>query len=204
MLNTIEEALSDIKKGKVVIVVDDEDRENEGDLIIASEQITPEIINFMATVGRGLICCAITQERCLELDLPQMVVSNNSLHTTAFTVSVDLLGNGVTTGISALDRAKTILALVDSNSKPNDFGRPGHVFPLQAQKGGVLERAGHTEAAVDLARLAGFKESGVLVEICNSDGSMARLDELKLIAKKFDLKIVSIKDLINYRKNENV
>lgn len=204
MLNTIDEAILDIQKGKVVIVVDDENRENEGDFIIASEQITPEIINFMATVGRGLICCAITQERCLELDLPQMVATNNSLHHTPFTVSVDLLGGGVTTGISALDRAKTILALVNSSSKPSDFGRPGHIFPLQARKGGVLERDGHTEAAVDLAMLAGFKPSGVLVEICSVDGAMARLDELKMLAKKFDLKIVSIKDLIIYRQSKNL
>ncbi len=199
MLDNIQAAIDDIKNGKLVIVVDDEDRENEGDFITAAANATPEVINFMSTHGRGLICAAITSARCRELDLQPMVVDNTSLHETAFTVSIDLLGNGCTTGISASDRSKTIKALVDSNSKPADFGRPGHIFPLKAMDGGVLRRAGHTEATIDLARLAGFEPAGVLVEIMNEDGTMARLDDLKLIAEKFDLKIISIKDLIEYR-----
>ena len=198
-LNTIEEAIEDIKNGKAVIVVDDEDRENEGDFICASEAITKNMVNFMATHGRGLICVSLTEERCRELQLEMMVRNNTSSHTTAFTVSVDLIGHGCTTGISASDRAKTIKALIDSNTNPDDLGRPGHVFPLKAKRNGVLRRAGHTEAAVDLARLAGFKPSGTLVEIMNEDGSMARLPELVKIAEKFDLKIVTIQDLIAYR-----
>lgn len=199
MLDRIEDAVEDIKKGKLVIVVDDEDRENEGDFITAAENATPEIINFMSTHGRGLICAAITSQRCRELDLQPMVADNTSLHETAFTVSIDLLGKGCTTGISAYDRSMTVKALVDDTAKPSDFGRPGHIFPLKAMDGGVLRRAGHTEAAIDLPRLAGMAPAGVLVEIMNEDGSMARLDDLKLIAKKFDLKIISIKDLIEYR-----
>ena len=198
-LNTIEEAVADIKNGKVVIVVDDEDRENEGDFICAAEMITPEIINFMATHGRGLICTPIPEERCEELDLDLMVGNNTSYHGTLFTVTVDLLGHGCTTGISASDRAKTIKALVDPATRPEDLGRPGHVFPLKARNKGVLRRAGHTEAAVDLARLAGLKPGGVLVEIMNEDGSMARLPQLMIIASKFNLKIVSIKSLIAYK-----
>lgn len=199
MLNTIEEAIEDIKLGKIVIVVDDEDRENEGDFIIASKMVTPEVINFMSKHGRGLICIALEEERCNELGLELMVNNNSALHETAFTVSVDLLGNGCTSGISAHDRAKTVQALIDYNTKIEDLGRPGHIFPLIAKKGGVLRRSGHTEAAMDLARLAGFYPSGVLVEIMHDDGSMARLPELKLVAKKFDFKIVSIKDLIEFR-----
>ena len=199
MLDTIESAIEDIKKGKLVIVVDDEDRENEGDFITAAENITPELINFMSKHGRGLICAPLVDERCDELGLELMVNNNTALHETAFTVSVDLLGHGCTTGISAHDRAKTILALVDKSTKPEDLGRPGHIFPLRAKKGGVLRRAGHTEATIDLARLAGFSAAGVLVEIMNEDGTMARLPELKVIAKKFDCKLVSIKDLIEYR-----
>lgn len=199
MLDRIEDAVEDIKNGKLVIVVDDEDRENEGDFITAAENATPEIINFMSTHGRGLICAAITSQRCRELDLQPMVADNTSLHETAFTVSIDLLGKGCTTGISAYDRSMTVKALVDETAKPSDFGRPGHIFPLKAMDGGVLRRAGHTEAAIDLPRLAGMAPAGVLVEIMNEDGSMARLDDLKLIAKKFDLKIISIKDLIEYR-----
>src|SRR3954464_6210809 len=198
-LNTIEEALEDIKNGKVIIVVDDEDRENEGDFICAAECITPEIINFMATQGRGLICAPLVEDRCEELGLDLMVGRNTATHETPFTVSVDLLGHGCTTGISAHDRAKTVQALVDSETKPSDLGRPGHIFPLRAKKGGVLRRTGHTEAAIDLARLAGFEPAGVLVEIMNEDGTMARLPELQQIARKFDLKIISIKDLIEYR-----
>ncbi|MDD4672360.1 MAG: bifunctional 3,4-dihydroxy-2-butanone-4-phosphate synthase/GTP cyclohydrolase II [Bacteroidales bacterium] len=198
-LNTIDEAISDIKAGKIIIVVDDEDRENEGDFIAAAELITPEIVNFMATHGRGLICAPLSEERCAELDLELMVGTNTALHQTPFTVSVDLIGQGCTTGISASDRAKTIKALVDSNTKPEDLGRPGHIFPLKARDNGVLRRAGHTEAVVDLARLAGLKPGGVLVEIMNDDGSMARLPQLLGIAKKFDLKIISIEDLIAYR-----
>ena len=199
MLDRIEDAIEDIRNGKMVIVVDDEDRENEGDFITAARNVTPEVINFMSTHGRGLICAPLTEERCAELRLQPMVVDNTSLHETAFTVSIDLLGNGCTTGISAHDRAKTIQALVNPATKPEDFGRPGHIFPLRAMKGGVLRRSGHTEATIDLARLAGFEPAGVLVEIMNEDGSMARVPELKEIAKKFNLKMISIKDLIEYR-----
>ncbi|MGL4333393.1 MAG: bifunctional 3,4-dihydroxy-2-butanone-4-phosphate synthase/GTP cyclohydrolase II [Bacteroidales bacterium] len=197
-LNTIEEAIEDIKAGKLIIVVDDEDRENEGDFIAASELITPDKINFMATHGRGLICCAVTEQRCKDLDLDLMVAGNTALHATPFTVSIDLLGNGCSTGISASDRAKTILAITDSNTKPADFGRPGHIFPLRARNRGVLRRAGHTEAAVDLARLAGLYPSGVLVEIMNEDGTMARLPQLMEVAEKFDMKIISVAALIKY------
>lgn len=199
MLNTIESAIEDIRAGKLVIVVDDEDRENEGDFITASRNATPEVINFMSKHGRGLICVPLLEERCNELGLDLMVNNNTALHETAFTVSVDLLGHGCTTGISAHDRSKTVLALIDPATTPEDLGKPGHIFPLRAKKGGVLRRAGHTEATVDLARLAGFEPSGVLVEIMNDDGSMARLPELMEIAKKFDFKIISIKDLIEYR-----
>ena len=199
MLDSIESAIEDIKKGKMIIVVDDEDRENEGDFIAAAESVTPEIINFMSTHGRGLICAPLIEERCNELNLPPMVVDNTSLHETAFTVSVDLLGQGCTTGISAHDRAKTVQALINPATKPEDLGRPGHIFPLRAKKGGVLRRTGHTEATIDMAQLAGFYPAGVLVEIMNEDGSMARLPQLKEIAKKFDLKLISIKDLIEYR-----
>ena len=204
-LNNIEEAIADIKAGKVIIVVDDEKRENEGDFIAAAEVTTPEIINFMAKYGRGLICVSLIEKRCEELGLELMVNRNTALHETAFTVSVDLIGHGCTTGISASDRSKTVKALVDPNTKGDDLGRPGHIFPLRAKIGGVLRRAGHTEAAVDLARMAGLSPGGVLVEIMNDNGSMARLPELKQIAKKFDLRIVSIKDLIAYRlKHENL
>lgn len=199
MLDTIESAIEDLKNGKLLIVVDDEDRENEGDFIAAARNVTPEVINFMSTHGRGLICAAITEERCAQLKLQPMVPDNTSLHETAFTVSIDLLGNGCTTGISAHDRAKTIQALVNPATKPEDLGRPGHIFPLKAKHGGVIRRAGHTEATVDFARLAGFEPAGVLVEIMNEDGSMARLPQLMEIAKRFNLKIVSIKDLIEYR-----
>lgn len=198
-LNTIEEAIEDIKKGKVIIVVDDEDRENEGDFVVAAELITPEIVNFMARYGRGLICTPLPEERCKELDLELMVGTNTALHQTPFTVSVDLIGQGCTTGISASDRAKTIKALVDPNTKPEDLARPGHIFPLKAREKGVLRRAGHTEAVVDLTKLAGLNAGGALVEIMNEDGTMARLPELLEIAKKFDLKIISIQDLIAYR-----
>ena len=198
-LNTIEEAIEDIKNGKVVIVVDDENRENEGDFIAAAETVTPEIINFMATHGRGLICAPLTESRCNELDLYMMVQNNTVLHHTQFTVSVDLIGSGCTTGISVSDRAKTIKSLVDPNTKPHNLGRPGHIFPLKAKNGGVLRRTGHTEAAVDLARLAGFKPAGILVEILNEDGTMARLPELIKVAEKFNLKIISIDDLVSYR-----
>jgi len=198
-LNTIQEAVADIKKGKVIIVVDDEDRENEGDFIAAAETVTPEMINFMATHGRGLICAPLTVQRCEELDLPLMVTNNTVLHHTPFTISVDLIGNGCTTGISVHDRAKTIKALVARDTKPHDLGRPGHIFPLRAKEGGVLRRTGHTEASVDLARLAGFKPAGILVEILNEDGTMARLPHLVEVAKKFDLKIISIEDLVAYR-----
>lgn len=200
-LDTIEEALEDIRNGKIIIVVDDEDRENEGDFICAAELITPETVNFMATHGKGLICASLTEERCTELDLPMMVTSNTSSHTTAFTVSVDLLGHGTTTGISASDRAKTLRALVDPSTRPDDLGRPGHIFPLKSKKQGVLRRAGHTEAALDITQLAGLKPGGVLVEIMNVDGTMARVPELIQIADDFNLKIVSIKDLIAYRLN---
>src|SRR3954464_10859447 len=196
MLDSIESAIEDIKAGKMVIVVDDEDRENEGDFIIAARKVTPEVINFMSKEGRGLICAPLVEDRCDELGLELMVNANTSLHETPFTVSVDLLGHGCTTGISTHDRAKTILALVYPETKPTDLGRPGHIFPLRAKKGGVLRRTGHTEAAIDLARLAGFEPAGVLVEIMNADGTMARLPQLMKIAKKFDLKLVSIKDLI--------
>jgi len=196
MLNTIESAIEDLKAGKLVIVVDDEDRENEGDFITASRNVTPEVINFMSKYGRGLICVPMPEDRCNELGLELMVNNNTALHETAFTVSVDLLGHGCTTGISAHDRARTVQALIDPATKPEDLGKPGHIFPLRAKKGGVLRRAGHTEATVDLARLAGFEPSGVLVEIMNDDGSMARLPELMEIAKRFDFKIISIKDLI--------
>jgi 3,4-dihydroxy 2-butanone 4-phosphate synthase / GTP cyclohydrolase II len=199
MLDSIESAIEDIKKGKIIIVVDDEDRENEGDFITAAQNATPQIINFMSTHGRGLICASLTEERCAELKLQPMVADNTSLHETAFTVSIDLLGNGCTTGISAHDRSKTVMALVNPATKPDDLGRPGHIFPLKAKKGGVLRRSGHTEATIDMARLAGFAPAGVLVEIMNEDGSMARLPQLKEIAKKFDLKLISIKDLIEYR-----
>ena len=199
MFNSIESAIEDIKQGKLVIVVDDEDRENEGDFITAASNATPEVVNFMSMHGRGLICTPLSEERCDELQLQPMVSNNTSLHETAFTVSIDLLGNGCTTGISAQDRSKTILSLVDPATKPEDLGRPGHIFPLRAKKGGVLRRSGHTEAAVDMARMAGFPPAGVLVEIMNEDGTMARLPELTLIAQKFGLKLISIKDLIEYR-----
>src|SRR5437763_3096298 len=199
MLHSIESAIEDIKAGKMVIVVDDEDRENEGDFITAARNASPEVINFMSKHGRGLICVPMLEERCDELGLELMVNNNTALHETAFTVSVDLLGHGCTTGISAHDRAKTVQALIDHSTKPEDLGRPGHIFPLRSKRGGVLRRAGHTEATVDLARLAGFEPSGVLVEIMNDDGSMARLPQLKEMAKHFDFKIISIKDLIEYR-----
>ncbi len=198
-LNTIEEAIADIKAGKIIIVVDDEDRENEGDFIVAAETITPEIVNFMATHGRGLICAAIPEERCEELELELMVGKNTTSHETPFTVSVDLLGYGCTTGISASDRAKTIKALVDPKTEPAELGRPGHIFPLKAKNRGVLRRAGHTEATVDLTKLAGLKPGGALVEIMNEDGTMARLPELMEISKRFELKIISIEDLIAYK-----
>ncbi|MFA4852050.1 MAG: bifunctional 3,4-dihydroxy-2-butanone-4-phosphate synthase/GTP cyclohydrolase II [Bacteroidales bacterium] len=203
-LNTIEEAIDEFRQGRVIIVVDDENRENEGDFICAAQTITPEIVNFMATHGRGLICAPITEKRCEELGLEMMVAKNTSSHETAFTVSVDMIGHGCTTGISAGDRAKTIKALTNPKTKPVDLGRPGHIFPLKAKSAGVLQRAGHTEATVDLARLAGLSPVGALVEIMNSDGTMARLPELFKIAKKFNLKIVSIQDLIAHRiKNES-
>jgi 3,4-dihydroxy 2-butanone 4-phosphate synthase/GTP cyclohydrolase II len=198
-LNTIEEAIEDIRQGKVIIVVDDEDRENEGDFLAAAEKVTPEMINFMATHGKGLICAPLTEKRCDELELHSMVKNNTDHMETAFTVSVDLKGHGVTTGISASDRAKTILALVNEETKPYDLARPGHIFPLTAKQGGVLRRTGHTEAAIDFARLAGFKAAGVIVEIMNEDGSMARLPQLAEVAKRFDLKLVSIEDLVAYR-----
>ncbi len=198
-VNTIAEAIDDIKAGKVVIVVDDEDRENEGDFITAARNVTPEVINFMATHGRGLICAAVTPERAEELKLSLMVTSNTALHETAFTVSIDLLGHGCTTGISAADRSKTIQAMINPEMKAADFGRPGHIFPLIAKTGGVLRRTGHTEATIDLARLAGFEPCGALVEVLNEDGTMARLPQLVDIAKRFDLKIITIKDLISYR-----
>jgi len=199
MLDSIESAIEDIKNGKLIIVVDDEDRENEGDFITAAENASPEVINFMSRYGRGLICAPLSEERCRELNLQPMVVDNTSLHETAFTVSIDLLGNGCTTGISAQDRSKTVKALINPLTKPGDLGRPGHIFPLRAKKGGVLRRSGHTEATIDMARLAGFEPAGVLVEIMNDDGSMARLPELKIIAEQFNLKLISIKDLIAYR-----
>ncbi len=199
MLDSIESAIQDIKLGKLVVVVDDEDRENEGDFVVAANKVTPEVINFMSKHGRGLICAALPEERCDELGLELMVNNNTALHETAFTVSVDLLGHGCTTGISAQDRAKTVQALIDPRTTGADLGRPGHIFPLRSKKGGVLRRAGHTEAVVDLARLAGYEPGGVLVEIMNEDGTMARLPELIEVAKKFDFKIISIKDLIEYR-----
>jgi 3,4-dihydroxy 2-butanone 4-phosphate synthase/GTP cyclohydrolase II len=199
VLDSIEDAIDAIRKGQMIIVVDDEDRENEGDFICAAELVTPEIVNFMAREGRGLICVPITEERCTELELDMMVGTNTALHETPFTVSVDLLGNGCTTGISASDRAKTIQALVNPSTRPSDLGRPGHIFPLRAKKGGVLRRTGHTEAAIDFPRLAGLSPAGVLVEILNEDGSMARLPQLRQIANRFNLKLVSIKNLIEYR-----
>lgn len=199
MFNSIESAIEDIRDGKMLIVVDDEDRENEGDFIIAASHITAEVINFMSKNGRGLICAALTDERCRQLGLDPMVSSNTSLHETAFTISVDLLGQGTTTGISAQDRAKTIQALVNAETKPEDLARPGHIFPLRAKKGGVLRRTGHTEAAIDLPRLAGLEPAGVLVEIMNEDGTMARLPQLEILARQFGVKIISIKDLIEYR-----
>lgn len=198
-LNTIEEAIYEIQQGRVVIVVDDEDRENEGDFLTAARNASPELINFMATHGRGLICAPISEERCDQLGLELMVRNNSAAYETPFTISVDLIGHGCTTGISAADRAKTILAMIDPAIRPEELGKPGHIFPLRARKGGVLRRAGHTEAAIDLSRLAGFEEAGIIVEILNEDGSMARLPQLLAIAKKFDLKIVSIADLIKYR-----
>ncbi len=198
-LNTIEEAIEAIRQGNVIIVVDDEDRENEGDFLAAAETVTPEMINFMATHGRGLICAPLTEKRCSELELHSMVKNNTDHMETAFTVSVDLKGHGVTTGISAADRAKTILALVNDETKPFDLARPGHIFPLTAKPGGVLRRTGHTEAAIDFARLAGFKPAGVIVEIMNEDGTMARLPQLVEVAKRFDLKLVSIETLVAYR-----
>src|SRR5687768_5070994 len=198
-LNTIEQAIEEIKNGKIIIVVDDEDRENEGDFICAAESVTPQIVNFMATHGRGLICAPLIEDRCEELGLELMVGKNTAAFETPFTVSVDLIGHGCSTGISAHDRFKTIRALVDPEIKPEELGKPGHIFPLRAKRGGVLRRAGHTEAAIDFARLAGFKPAGVLVEIMNEDGSMARLPDLVKVAQRFNLKLVSIKDLIEYR-----
>ncbi len=204
-LNTIEEALEDIKNGKVIIVVDDENRENEGDFLTAARNVTPEIINFMVTHGRGLVCAPLVESLCDELGLEMMVQSNSAAYETPFTVSVDLNGQGCTTGISAQDRSKTIKALIDPNTRPEELGKPGHIFPLRARKGGVLRRAGHTEAAIDLSRMAGFEPAGVIVEILNEDGTMARLPQLIEIAKKFDLKLISIEDLIEYRiKNESL
>jgi len=198
-LNTIEEAIEDIKQGKIIIVVDDEDRENEGDFIAAAEKVTPEMINFMTQHGRGLLCAPLLEKRCKELGLDMMVENNTVLHHTQFTVSIDLKGEGCTTGISVFDRAKTIKALVKPETKPEDFGRPGHIFPLKAKEGGVLHRTGHTEAAVDLARLAGLEPAGILIEILNEDGSMARLPQLIKVAEKHNLKIISIEDLVAYR-----
>jgi len=198
-LNTIEEAIEAIGMGEIIIVVDDEDRENEGDFIVAAEKVNPQVINFMATHGRGLICAPLVEDRCDELGLGLMVEENTAAYETPFTVSIDLIGHGTTTGISASDRAKTVLALVNPNTKAEELGKPGHIFPLRAKKGGVLRRAGHTEAAIDFARLAGLQPAGVIVEIMNEDGSMARLPQLKEIAKKHNLKLVSIKDLIAYR-----
>ncbi len=203
VLNTIEEAIAAIRDGEVIIVVDDENRENEGDFVAAAEKVTPEMINFMAKYGRGLICAPLTEDRCSELGLEMMVQNNTVLHQTQFTVSVDLIGHGCTTGISVHDRSKTILSLVDAKTKPHDLGRPGHIFPLRSRNGGVLRRTGHTEAAIDLARLAGLQPAGILVEILNEDGTMARLPELMEVAKKFDLKIISIEDLVAYRMNHD-
>ncbi|AWV96666.1 bifunctional 3,4-dihydroxy-2-butanone-4-phosphate synthase/GTP cyclohydrolase II [Arcticibacterium luteifluviistationis] len=201
-LDSVEEAINDIALGKVVVVVDDEDRENEGDFICAAEKITPELVNFMVKEGRGLMCAPLTKERCEELGLEMMVGKNTASHETPFTVSVDLLGYGCTTGISASDRSKTIFALADENTKPSELGRPGHIFPLRAAEGGVLRRAGHTEAAIDLAQMAGLKPAGVLIEILNEDGTMSRLPDLRKLADKFNLKLISIKDLIQYRLNK--
>lgn len=198
-LDSIEAAIEDIKAGKIIIVVDDEDRENEGDFLAAAEMVTPEMVNFMATHGRGLICAPIIEDRCEALGLDLMVGKNTTLHETPFTISIDLLGKGCTTGISAYDRAMTIKALVDPETKPEDFGKPGHIFPLKARRGGVLRRSGHTEAAIDFARLAGLAPVGVICEIMNEDGSMARLPDLKKVAERFQMKLVSIKDLIAYR-----
>ncbi len=198
-LNTIEEAIEDIKNGKVIIVVDDENRENEGDFLTAARNVTPEIINFMVTHGRGLVCAPLVEDRCDELGLDLMVQHNSAQFETPFTVSIDLIGHGTSTGISASDRSKTVKALIDPNTNPNELGKPGHIFPLRAKRGGVLRRAGHTEAAIDLSKLAGFEPAGVIVEILNEDGTMARLPELMKIAEKFEMKIVSIEDLINYR-----
>lgn len=198
-LNSIEEAIAAIQNGEVIIVVDDEDRENEGDFLTAARNATPELINFMATHGRGLICAPISEERCNKLGLEMMVTNNSAAYETPFTVSIDLIGHGCTTGISASDRSKTIQAMINPTIRPEELGKPGHIFPLRARKGGVLRRAGHTEAAVDLSRMAGFEEAGIIVEILNEDGSMARLPELILIAKKFDLKLISIEELIKYR-----
>ncbi|MCP4882601.1 MAG: 3,4-dihydroxy-2-butanone-4-phosphate synthase [Flavobacteriales bacterium] len=202
-LNSIEEAIEDIKAGKMIIVVDDESRENEGDFVAAAEMVTPEMINFMATNGRGLICAPLTENRCEELDLELMVGKNTVLHNTQFTVSVDLIGHGCTTGISTHDRSKTVKALTLNETKAEDLGRPGHIFPLRAKEGGVLRRTGHTEAAIDLARLAGLQPAGLLVEILNEDGTMARLPQLMIVAKKYDLKIISIEDLVAYRMNHD-
>src|SRR6185437_5263392 len=199
IFNSIEEAIEDIRNGKMVIVVDDEDRENEGDFITAARNATPEVINFMSKFGRGLICAPIVEERCDELGLNLMVDDNTSSHETPFTISIDLKGHGCTTGISAQDRSKTVLAIIDPATKPEDFGRPGHIFPLRAKTGGVLRRAGHTEATIDLSRLAGFEPVGICVEIMNDDGTMARVPDLVEIAKQFDLKLITIKDLIEYR-----
>jgi len=198
-LNTIEEALEDIRNGKVIIVVDDENRENEGDFLTAARNVTPEIINFMVTHGRGLVCAPLLESRCDELGLEMMVQNNSAAYETPFTVSIDLIGHGCTTGISASDRSKTVMAMIDPSIRPEELGKPGHIFPLRARKGGVLRRAGHTEAAIDLSRMAGFEPAGVIVEILNEDGSMARLPELIKIAQKFDLKLISIEDLIEYR-----
>ena len=204
-LNTIEEAIEAINNGEVIIVVDDENRENEGDFICAAEKVTPEIINFMATHGRGLICASLYEDRCDDLGLELMVRNNSAAYETPFTVSVDLIGHGCTTGISASDRSKTIQALINPDTRPEELGKPGHIFPLRAKKGGVLRRTGHTEAAVDFARLAGLTPGGVLVEIMNEDGTMARLPDLKVVADRFNLKLVSIEDLISYRlENESL
>lgn len=199
MLDKIEAAIGDLQVGKMIIVVDDEDRENEGDIITAARNVTPEVINFMSKFGRGLICAALEEEKCDELGLKLMVNNNTALHETAFTVSVDLLGHGCTSGISAQDRAKTVQSFINPDTKPEDLGRPGHIFPLRAKKGGVLRRSGHTEAVVDLARLAGFEPAGILVEIMNDDGTMARLPDLVILAREWNMKIISIKDLIEYR-----
>ena len=205
IFNTIKEAIDDIRDGKIIIVIDDENRENEGDFIAAAEKVTPEMINFMATHGKGLICTPLLESRCKELGLELMIGRNTAAFETPFTVSVDLIGDGCTTGISASDRSKTIKALVNPNTKLEQLGKPGHIFPLKAREGGVLRRAGHTEAAIDLARLAGLEPAGVIVEILNKDGSMARTNELHEISKKFDLKFITIKDLIKYRlQNESL